>query len=232
VSDLRNAMTDVDKIYLLTPVSTDIVEITKMVVKEAEKAGVRKLVKQSIISTGNDHGMEFVRLHRCSEKVIEKSLMGFTFIRPNQFMQNFINLYGKGIKDADRIVKPAGQGTTSFIDARDVGLAAATVLDGNWYDHHTFTLTGPEALSNADVAAELGRALGREISYFDIPEEDARSSMVQSGMEDWMALGMMEIMKAEKNSWNSIVTNDFFNLTGKRPRTFAQFVKENLASFK
>jgi hypothetical protein len=74
--------------------------------------------------------------------------------------------------------------------------------------------------------------LGREISYFDIPEEDARSSMVQSGMEDWMALGMMEIMKAEKNSWNSIVTNDFFNLTGKRPRTFAQFVKENLASFK
>lgn len=231
-SDVRDAMVEVDKIYLLTPVMTDIVEVTKIVVEEAEKAGVRKLIKHSIINADANRPIEIARLHLCSEKVVEKSAMGFTFIRPNQFMQNFINFYGKGIKDEGRIVKPAGQGRTSFIDARDIGMAAATVLDGNWFDHRTFTLTGPEALSNTEVASELSRALGREIVYQDVPEDDMRMGMVQAGMGEWMTQGMMEIMKAEKESWNSAVTNDFHLLTGKRPIPFSQFVKENIAAFK
>jgi hypothetical protein len=69
-------------------------------VKEAKKAGVKYIVKQSVM--GADAEPEVtpisIRLHRQAEKIIEESKIPFTFLRANFFMQNFVNFYSNSIK--------------------------------------------------------------------------------------------------------------------------------------
>ena len=60
---------------------------------------------------------------------MEESGIPFTFLRPNFFMQNFVNLYGQMIRDTDSFSLAAGDGKVSFVDIRDSGSVAATVLE-------------------------------------------------------------------------------------------------------
>jgi uncharacterized protein YbjT (DUF2867 family) len=95
---LLAAFKDVDKLFLLTPASSEAAEIATNLVNEAEKGGIRHIVKQSIIGADSGLDVAHLRLHRQAEKIIEESGIPFTFLRPNDFMQNFVNFYGPTIK--------------------------------------------------------------------------------------------------------------------------------------
>jgi nucleoside-diphosphate-sugar epimerase len=70
------------------------------------------------------------------------------------------------IRDRDEICVPAGRGATAFVDAVDVGaVAAAALLDPAGHRCRAWTITGPEALNYAQVAAILSQILGRPICY-------------------------------------------------------------------
>lgn len=58
---------------------------------EAKKCGVSHIAKQSVIGADLEADVEAMRLHRQAEKIIEESGIAYTFLRPNEFMQNFIN---------------------------------------------------------------------------------------------------------------------------------------------
>jgi uncharacterized protein YbjT (DUF2867 family) len=83
------AFKDVDKLFLLTPASSEAAEIATNLVNEAKKGGIRHIVKQSIIGADSGLDVAHLRLHRQAEKIIEESGIPFTFLRPNDFMQNF-----------------------------------------------------------------------------------------------------------------------------------------------
>ena len=85
-------------------------------------------MKFSHIRAKAQPGITIIRLHRQDEKVIEESGIRYTFLRPNFFMQNFVNLYGQMIRDTDSFSLAAGDGKVNFVDIRDIGSAAATVL--------------------------------------------------------------------------------------------------------
>ena len=61
-----------------------------------------------------------LRLHRQAEKMIEESGIPFTFLRPNDFMQNFVNFYSPTIKSDNALYLPAEDAKVSFVDVRDI----------------------------------------------------------------------------------------------------------------
>jgi uncharacterized protein YbjT (DUF2867 family) len=228
---VRAAMQDVDKVYLAIPLAKDMLEIAKLVVREAENAGVRAVVRQS--SFGAEQGVTMAhRLHRECEKVVQASIMGHTILRPNQLMQGFSRYFADEIKESGELRRPVGQGRTSHIDAFDVGRAAAFVLDGNWHNGRKYCLTGPKALSDAEVAKELSSRLGREVRAVDADPEEAYAALLRRTGDDWKAKAMMQVLEMERASLLSPVTNDLKALTGSGPRSFAQFLDDNLASFR
>jgi uncharacterized protein YbjT (DUF2867 family) len=83
------AFKDADKLFLLTPASPKAAELTSNLVTEAKNSGIRHIVKQSIIGADVEVDVAHLRLHRQAEKIIEESGIPFTFLRPNDFMQNF-----------------------------------------------------------------------------------------------------------------------------------------------
>jgi uncharacterized protein YbjT (DUF2867 family) len=88
---LKEAFKDVDKLFFLSRDSPTMDELAFNVVTEAKKAGIRHIVRLSVKGADMEAESPSLRLHRQSEKIIEESGIPYTILRPNEFMQNFIN---------------------------------------------------------------------------------------------------------------------------------------------
>src|ERR671933_2406486 len=125
---LSTALRHADKLFLLTPFQSNMVDLTSNLVNEAKKAGVKYIVKQSVLGADAEPAITPSRLHRQAEMIIEESGVPFTFLRPNFFMQNFVTFYSNFIKTQGALYVPAGDAKVSFVDVRDIAAVAAKVL--------------------------------------------------------------------------------------------------------
>lgn len=104
-------------------------------------------------------------------------------------MQNFVNYFGQTIRNQNAFYFHGSDAQISFVDARDIAAVAVKIFtlgeDQHNYDYKSFNVTGQDALSYGQAAEILSKETGREISYEDISEDNARNGMKQSGMSDW-----------------------------------------------
>jgi len=185
---LATSFKDVNKFFLLTPFRSDMLDLTSNLVNAAKKSGVKYIIKQSVMGALWEPGITPGRLHRQAEKIIEESGIPFSFLRPNSFMQNFVNFYSPMIKSQRALYSPAGDGKVSFVDVRDIAaVAVQALISDNQHKGKAYNITGPEALSYGQTAEILSRELGKGIKYVNIPDEDARQGMKDMGMDDWSA---------------------------------------------
>ncbi len=110
------AFADVDKVFLITTLIPNLVEVQTNLVAAAKKAGVKHIVKLSGMGAEIEPGVTMTRWHRAVEKAIEASGMSYTFVRPNGFMQNYSNFSGQTIKAQNAFYLPMGDGKVSHID--------------------------------------------------------------------------------------------------------------------
>lgn len=224
----RNSLKDVTKVFVLPPLMPNQVETINAFVDAARDAGVKHILKLSAINADADPPCTFGKWQVAEEQHIRNSGLGFTFLRPNSFMQNFINYS----PPRDGVIYlPWGNGQASFVDTRDIARAAAEVLTEEGHEGKTYTLTGPAALGIADVARILSDAAKRGIKYVDVPEAATRDGMLQAGLAQWQADGAMELHAINKQSLWAAVTNDIENVTGHAAITFAQFARDHADRF-
>ncbi|MGI0033645.1 MAG: SDR family oxidoreductase [Nitrososphaeraceae archaeon] len=232
---VEKALNGIDKLFLLTPTHPKMVDYTQNLVNGAKSGGVNQIVKLSHIraDAADESQINITRLHRQAEKIIEDSGIPFTFLRPNFFMQNFINFYLG--KNQNAIYLPAGYGKVSFVDVRDIGAVAVQTLTNNKNGIHSdkaYTITGPEAFSYGYAAKILSEIIGRKISYVNIFEDDARKAIKEMGMSDWHTNILLELLKLTRDGYLSSISNAVEEVTGKKPIPFYQFAKDNTSAFK
>jgi uncharacterized protein YbjT (DUF2867 family) len=224
------ALKGVDKLFLLTPFSNDQVEVGKQLVDAAKAAGVKHIVKLSAIGCDMEPGIQLGRWHRAIEKHIEASGIAYTFLRPNNFFENFVNYYPPAQDGV--IYLPFGEGKVSWIAGEDIGEAAAVALTQDGHANKAYNLTGSEALGAGEIAAILKEVSGSNIRYMDVPESVALEGIKKFGAPDWMADAMMELHAVDKAGYAAAITDDFKNITGHAPMTFKAFAKANADKFK
>ena len=223
---LGPALQGVEKVFLLTPVSDKQVEYAKALVAAAKKAGVKHIVKLSVAGVDAEPGISLGRLHRAGEKAVKDSGIAWTMLRPTFFMENFFNFYGADPKKDSTLYLPHGQGKAVWVDGRDVGEVAAAVLTSPGHEGKAYDLTGPEALSSAEVVAILGQAMGRKYTYVDVPEEAARKAMMDMQMPGWMVDGFMELHALIRNGWVATPATGVKDVLGRPPRALKEYAKD------
>ncbi|WP_303310380.1 SDR family oxidoreductase [Hymenobacter sp. BT730] len=226
---LAVALTGVDKVVLITPLDEHQVAEAKHVVDAARTAGVRHIIRLSVLGADQDPGIQLGRWHRAAEQYLEQSGIAYTLLRPNSFMQNFLVYHGHAIRHESRIYLPLGAGKISYVDVRDIAAVCATILTAEEETQHygkAYALTGPQALTVAEVAQSLSHATGRPIEYVDVPEDAARQAMLAAHMPDWMTDAMMELNALGKAGYAAAITNTIQELTGRAPHTFQQFAQD------
>jgi uncharacterized protein YbjT (DUF2867 family) len=220
------ALQGVEKVFLLTPISDKQVQYAQMLVDAAKNAGVKHMVKLSVMGVEAEPGISFGRLHRGAEKAIQGSGLAWTMLRPTFFMDNFVNYYGVDPKKDSTVYLPHGQGKAVWVDGRDVGEVAAAVLAGTGHEGKAYDLTGPEALGAAEALAILGEALGHKYTYVDVPEEAARKAMQDMQMPDWIVQGFLELHMIIRSGWSATPAQGVKEVLGRPPRSFKEYAKD------
>ncbi|OON66181.1 SDR family oxidoreductase [Hymenobacter sp. CRA2] len=228
---LTVAFTGVDRVFLVTPFTDTQVQMGQQLIDAAKAARVKQVVRLSVMGAEAEPGIQLGRWHREVERYLAQSGLPYAILRPNSFLQNFINYQGESIRQQGAIYQPLGEGRISYIDVFDIAEVAAAILTDDIPKHHgrAYALTGPQALSTQEVAAAIGQAAGRPVQYVDVPEETARQAM--QGAPQWMIDSMMELHALGRAGHAAGITPDVERLTGRRPRTVQEFAQENRAAF-
>jgi uncharacterized protein YbjT (DUF2867 family) len=235
---LAAAFAGVDRLFLLLPLAENMLEMNAAAVAAAKRAGVKRIVKLSGMfpmsdpnDPRSDSTIELGGLHRETERQIEASGAEWTFLRPNSFYQNYLVFSGATIRAHNAFYLPYGDAKISLIDARDVAAVAVAALTTDDHVNAIYELTGPESLTNAEVAAALSGALNRTIAYVPVPEDAARQEMLKAGLSEWYVRVVLELYAAQRNGLAAHVTPDAAQVLGRAPVSFAEFAREFAASF-
>ncbi len=220
------------KAYFVSPFVDNMVALAKPVVAAAKKAGVKHLVRLSAAGAEAPNPITIGRWQREIEVMVEQAGIPFTHLRPNFFMQNFSQNHAASIKQQGAFYTPQGEGKSSYIDVRDISAVAAAVLTSSGHEGKAYALTGGESLSNLEAAAIFSKVLGKPVAYVDVPEAAARQGMQQFQLPAWMIDVIMELNAIAKAGYTASISPVVEQITGKKPISFEQFVKDNLAAFK
>lgn len=230
VESLAKAFDGADKVFSLSPLVENMVELGKTAVEAAKRAGVKHLVRSSALGADINAPITMGRWHGEVEQAIENSGLDFTFVQPASFFQNYLG-YADTIKKNNAFYLPMGEGKVSLIDVRDIAAVAVAALTEDKHAGKRYAVTGGESLSCADISEILTDVLGRKINYVDVPEDKARKQMLDSKMPDWMVKMVMELNGIGKAGYLAEVLPTVTEVTGQKPRTFRAFVEENRAAF-
>jgi uncharacterized protein YbjT (DUF2867 family) len=220
----------IDRVFLSTPVRPDMADLVASVVEAMDAAGVAHVVRLSTRNADPSTDTRLPRWHGEAEDVLGSGGFGLSVIRPNAFMQNYLGLAPR-IRETGEIQRNESDARLSFIDVRDVGAVTAAVILSDEPPAEV-SPTGPEALSNDDIARLLSEATGRSITYTDVGDDVARKGMVAGGMPDWLADVMIEFHVRRQGPGFDVVTTDVEKYTGRAPRTFAAFAAEHAEQFR
>lgn len=184
-----------------------------------------KIVFQSVFGVDADDSIPY----RQVELAIERSGVPWVTLRPNWFADNF-HTYWKAGLDHGVIAVPAGDGATSFIDARDIAAAAAAALTGPAHDGRAWNLTGPQALSYGEAAVLLSEVLGKPIAYQALDDAAFIALLEGAGVPGDYAQFLTAIFAPVRQGWTAAVTDDVRQLTGQAPRTLLQYARDHRAA--
>jgi uncharacterized protein YbjT (DUF2867 family) len=230
---IRTSLAGVEKLFLLTPdlYEYEVVNIISTFVDEARKAGVKKIVDMSVM--GADAGFKTITgtRYRDAETVIEASGISYTHLRPNYFMQNFVNFYAQNIREHDAFYLPLDDAKISFVDIQDVASVAVESLVNDGHCGKAFTITGPESLSCYETAQILSEVTERKIDYVSISENETRKRLGETNMPLNVVEYLIYSYKFTREGNFSLITDTVEQVTGKRPISFKQFAAQNKQTF-
>jgi uncharacterized protein YbjT (DUF2867 family) len=143
-------------------------------------AGLEHVVKLSSIGVQGNEPALLSQPHVLVEEALAGGSFTSTLLRPSSFMTNVMNNASE-IRNGE-IRMPAGQARIPFVDPRDVADVATFALTQPAPPTGPIVLTGPELLTFGDIAAKLGRALGREVTYIEAEPEAWKAYRVAAGV--------------------------------------------------
>ncbi|MBV9300644.1 MAG: SDR family oxidoreductase [Acidobacteriaceae bacterium] len=225
---LRSALNGVDRVFLVGPPTAQLPALERKAVDVIASSDVRQLVKLSAMG-----GREaiFPRQHAESEDYILSSGAPYTFLRPNGFMQNVVNYSSSTIVRENVFYGSEGNGKVSQIDIRDIAAVATRVLTEEGHIGKTYTLTGPEALSNTQVAAVLSDVLGRQIRFVNLDPSQLKQALLSAGSPEWSADALVDLQRLYREGKAATVTPDVEQILGRKPTSFVEFVRDYRESF-
>ena len=223
-----------DRVFLLSPAHEGQVELETIFIDALVAAGHRPHVVKIALDgfQDPDSDVRFMRTHRQIAVHLDATGLPVTYLAPNLFMENLLEA-ADTIRDQGTIFAPAGQGRIGFVAASDVARVAARILteDGSGHEDQTYVLTGPEALSYADVAARVSAVFAREVDYDDLAEALAKEQMQASGLSPWQVEGNLELFEWIRHGATDSVTSTVRDLTGDDPQAIEDWLSETRAAF-
>jgi uncharacterized protein YbjT (DUF2867 family) len=170
--------------------------------------------------------------HWLFEQVLSWSGLPVVEVRPTAFLEGlFLQLAG-GVATQDQLLAPLGNGKNSAIAAFDVARSVTAILS-NPAKHigKTYHLTGPSSQDMQSIAKEFSQALGRPITYVDVPLDVWKEALSKMGLPPHVVSHVVTMAELHQANRYDRYSDDVEALTGVRPMGVREFVKRNAQAF-
>lgn len=151
------------------------------------------------------------------EKALIDAGVNVTVLRNNFFMNHLLKTDCETIETEGWFSNPLGGARNSFVATRDIAEAAAVVLAEGPDKHGDkfYDLTGPEPQTMAEIAHDLGQAMGKTVEYRPQTMEDFESDFGSTRAEFFEYLS---------NGFYCRCSPDFYNITGHKPTSYSDYL--------
>ena len=173
------------------------------------------------------------KLHWLAEQALAWSGLPVVTVRPTVFLEGFfLRLAAPGVRDHDELALPLGGGRTSPVSAVDVARAVSVVLDDPApHVGRVYNLTGPESADLHHYARVFSEALGRTISYRDVPLAGWVAGLRGLGLPAHLVDHLAAMAELHARGRYDRMTGDLPRLTGETPTGMYDFVRAHAAEF-
>ncbi|HEY3339454.1 MAG TPA: SDR family oxidoreductase [Propionicimonas sp.] len=194
----------------------------------AAAAGVDHVVYISFYGAAPDCTFTLGRDHYATEEHLRSSGMATTFLRDNLYADFFPAMVGE-----DGVIRgPAAQGRVAAVAQDDIADAAvAVLLDPRRHAGATYSLTGPEALTLDEVAAMLGGATARAVTYHPETVPEAYESRASYGAPDWQVDAWVSTYTAIAAGELAGVTGDVERLAGHPATSLGELLRRGGSAY-
>lgn len=230
-ASLDAALQGVDRLLVI---STDAVDTQgtrarqhAAAIEAAKRAGVKHVVYTSA-PKANATTLVLAPDHKATEEALARSGPGYTVLRHNWYAQLLLATVPGAVKSG-QLHSAAGEGRTAWIAREDCAAADAAALLSDFEGKRTLEITGPEALTAADVARIAGELTGKSVTVVPVNEEQFAQGAIAAGAPEPMARFFAALETNTREGALDIVTDDFEKLTGRKPTTVQAFLEANRA---
>ncbi|WP_405724222.1 SDR family oxidoreductase [Streptomyces sp. NBC_01537] len=154
------------------------------VISAAKDAGVARLAYTGVLG-GPDADFALAAEHKVTEQALLDSGLTYTFLRNGWYTENYTAQIPVQLEHG--VVGSAGEGKVGSATREDFAAAAAAVLTGEGHENKAYELSGDEAWTLAEYAAELSKQSGKEIAYADVPAEVFKGILTGAGLPEQFA---------------------------------------------
>ena len=202
----------------------------RAVVELACSAGVTRLVALSAINVDEDFSRQPSRFRGDRNREVEQyaieSGLEWVSLRPTLFATNFGGMWSAQIRAGDIVAGPYATASNAPIVESDIAAVAAKAFLTDDLVGQKVPLTGPQALTNAELVETIGEVLGRPLRYLDVPVAVVRQRFIDIGFSAEFADAYINLLAMTVDT-PALVTHEVDKILGRPARSFAQWVDEH-----
>lgn len=171
------------------------VEQHRNVIEAAKRSGVETIVYTSVLHADRSRLGVIAEEHRQTEAMIKSSGLDYTILRNGWYVENYASLVKNAVGQGF-IIGCAGEGKISAAPRSDYAEAAGVVLTTDGHSGKIYELAGDEAFTMGELAAEISRQTGKEISYKNVKPDEYVRWLVSTGVPETVARFLASIEEA------------------------------------
>src|SRR5580700_1320627 len=238
LDSMHRVIAGCETMYFGMSVSADYLAATVNTAVVAKYHGVKAFINMSQMTLSQMSITETTaspqhKLQWLAELALNWSGLSVVHVRPTVFLEGFfLTLTPDSVRQSNQIRLPFGEGKTSPVAAEDTARVVATLLE-NPQPHigKIYHLTGPQSENMHFFAQEYSKALGRTITFQDIPVEPWRDELLKRGWPVHLVNHLAAMGDLHRAGRFNRTSDDVLTLTGQRPLSVQEFVRKNAAAF-
>jgi NAD(P)H dehydrogenase (quinone) len=196
----------------------------------AVAAGVEHVLYTSLVHPGPDSPVTLAPEHFATERAIADGAKSFTILRNNLYTDYLLPGLPHALR-AGRIENSFGDGAVSYVTREDCARAAAAALASDFEGRRTLDITGPAAITQAELAAIVSEVAGRPVSYAAVSPDAAQRNFLGAGLPEPVAALLVSFERAGTAGHLGVTSPAVRELTGAPAASVRDFLREHRAAF-
>jgi NAD(P)H dehydrogenase (quinone) len=226
-ASLSAAFAGVDRLLLISvDVLGNRVAQHTAAIDAAAAAGVGHVLYTSGLNAGSELPLVVSHDHGATEQAIRDRGLRWTALRMGLYAESQVAAAARAVASG-HLVHNNGDGATAYVSREDCAAAAAAALAGEGHEDRVYDITGPELVTQAQVAALAAEISGRPVVPVAIDDEEATQNLMAVGLPADTAKAIASFGTAIREGVLEVLSSHAEDLTGRPPRSLRDVLEAN-----